>query len=279
MKTVPRQRMFVLMALCLNIASLPLNGQDRTITEKVPPLSVTFAESLQNRLQGVDNELAAIRERTNNTPTDEDRRVLLQRIDRVAREVEQISRDVACIKQQQQAKRPAAESPAASTAIGNAAPSDLQGRLQESAVRCRLTDMTANTPGRPSASAGGQNGLTGGSIIQLEWSKRFDINLTSGGSELIKGKNHFCVEFRDVHNHNLADPGGVQAEATMTIGRVKAMRAVVRLVHAGAGLYCADVSFPLPGSWFITVQHRGPFGSGKAVFATNIRDLAFIDRR
>jgi hypothetical protein len=56
----------------------------------------------------------------------------------------------------------------------------------------------------------------------------------------------------------------------MQIGRVKGMRAVVRLTHIDVGRYCAHVDFPLTGSWFIKVKHIGPSGKGKAVFVATI---------
>lgn len=61
----------------------------------------------------------------------------------------------------------------------------------------------------------------------------------------------------------------------MDAGRIKLIRAVVRISQVGADRYCARVSFPFSGLWSITVRHKDRSGEVKAVFLLRVNGQTF----
>ena len=225
---------------------------------------------LEKRLQEADQELATIREQMSAALTDEAKRALLERIEHLEQRVQQIRREVEVAKRPQQS----------SSAVDNSATSGCcelgdtsagTNNMQfEDRAYCKWGTRNAGLQGMSDSTSVNETCLTGSRVIQSQRLKHLTVDLANDRGQLTRGKNEFCIEFRGALDNRPADPGKVQAEATMEVRGVKAIRAVVRLSQADVGRYCAHVDFPLPGSWAIEVEHKGPSGKGKAVFPATV---------
>jgi hypothetical protein len=107
-------------------------------------------------------------------------------------------------------------------------------------------------------------------VIGSGTTRKFEISLSGDQPRLSRGANTFCIKFRSFQTGEQADPRDVKAEATMSTGRTRLLRAVVRVYRLDVGHYCAHVNLPLPGYWLITVKHGGSHGSGKITFLETI---------
>ena len=108
-------------------------------------------------------------------------------------------------------------------------------------------------------------------IVQSQHRKNLDIDLTSDRGPFALGPNSFCLDFRSTRDGSTIDPGDVRVDFTDTIGKVKAARALARFAQSAAGHYCGQVTLTVPGTWLVTANFDGPFGSGKAVFSQTVK--------
>jgi hypothetical protein len=108
-------------------------------------------------------------------------------------------------------------------------------------------------------------------MVQSQHRKNFDIDLTSDRGPFALGPNSFCLDFRSNRDGTAIDPGEVRVDFTDTIGKVKAARALARFAQSASGHYCGQVTFTVPGTWLVTANFNGPFGSGKAVFTQTVK--------
>lgn len=262
----------LVMTFCfVSLAGPALGAQDQctqAATGTVPSQPSSLS-NLEKRLQDAADELAAVRQQMNTPLTVEARRVLLERTEHLEEELQHIRGDLDSVK----AQRLRSSTTEMSATSGCCVLSDTgtqRRHTQVGGTHCRIMGVNADARNMSAARPAAQACLAGGRIIQLHELKELNISLANDQGQLIRGQNSFCIEFSRVRDGNMADPGEVQAEATMQMGRVKGMRAVVRLTYIDVGRYCARVDFPLAGSWSITVKHNGPSGKGKAVFLATI---------
>ena len=113
--------------------------------------------------------------------------------------------------------------------------------------------------------------LTPSRLIQSQRLRNLAVDLANDRGLLAKGQNEFCIQFRNTLDNSPANPGAVKVEATMAKGKVRAIRAIVKLSRANVNRFCAHVNFPMPGVWTIAVEHAGPLGKGKAVFLATVK--------
>ena len=97
------------------------------------------------------------------------------------------------------------------------------------------------------------------------------VVLTNDHGPFIRGRNNFCLEFKNARDGSAADAGDVRVDFTDSIGRIKAVRAVVRLAHSEVGRYCGQVTLPAAGEWLVTTAYDGPSGKGRAIFAPAVK--------
>lgn len=243
------------------------SSQAATQTEAHASASTAY---LEKRLQEADHEIAAIREQLSASLTDEAKHALLERIEHLDREVQQIKRDVETAKRQQQSSSAvdhSATSGCCELRDTRAGTSNMQ--LEDNA-HCKWGTRNADLQDMADSTSVNETCPVGSRVIQSQRLKHLTVDMTNDRGQLTTGQNEFCIEFRGALDNHPADPGRVQAEATMEVRGVKAMRAVVRLFQAEVGRYCAHVDLPLPGSWSIAVKHKGPLGKGKAVFVATV---------
>lgn len=262
----------LVMASCFASFARPTVGaQDQstqTATETLQSPTSSLA-NLERRLQDAEDELASIRKQMDAPLTVEARRVLLERMEHLEDELQHIRRDLTSVKEQR-LRNSTTETSATSGCCELRGTSTQRGYIPMGGTSCSIIGVNADARSTSSARPVAQTCLASGRIIELHELKDLDISLANEQGQLIRGQNSFCIEFSRVQDGKMADPGEVQAEATMQMGRVKGMRAVVRLTHVDVGRYCAHVNFPMAGSWSITVKHNGSSGKGKAVFVATI---------
>jgi hypothetical protein len=136
----------------------------------------------------------------------------------------------------------------------------------ETMDRCHIVDTTAYTRNAFDAKSAGRKCLTQEKVIESEQLKDLAVDLTNDRGQLSKGPNAFCIRLRRISAKRTPDREEVEAEATMDMGRVKVIRAVVRIAQVDVARYCVHVNFPLSGLWSITVKRKGPSWKEKAVF-------------
>lgn len=262
----------LVIGLCL--VSLPrpvLGAQDQstqaaTGTLPSPPSSLA---NLEKRLQDAEDELASIRQQLNTPLTVEVRRVLLERMEHLGEDLQHIRRGLNSVKEQR-LHNSTTETSATSGCCELRDTSTQHGHTQMGSRSCRIIGVNRDAPSTSVAGAAAQTCLAGGRIIESRELKDLDISLTNDHGQLTRGQNSFCIDFSRLRNGSMTGRAEVQAEATMQMGQVKALRAVVRLSHSAVGHYCAHVDFPSAGLWFITVKYKGSSGKDKAVFIAPI---------
>src|SRR5882724_1834598 len=141
---------------------------------------------------------------------------------------------------------------------------------RETMDRCHIADTTAYTRNAFAAKSTGRKCLNQGRVIESQQLKDLAVDLTNDRGQLSKGQNDFCIRLRRISDNRSPGPEEVETEATMDMGRVKVIRAVVRMALVDVDRYCAHVNFPLSGLWSITVKRKGPSGKEKAVFFATI---------
>lgn len=112
-----------------------------------------------------------------------------------------------------------------------------------------------------------------GAIVATTVSRKlrgFAVNVSSSRSHLETGQNELCIEFKTLAEGLPVNPEMLQVEATLTLGHVKAVLAIVHLSSCVIGCYCGRVKFPWPGSWLITVRYGGHSGKGKVVLQAQV---------
>lgn len=224
-------------------------------------------EHLQERLQAITAEIAAIREQANVPQSPDSQRRLSQRADRVEIDLRHVKDELNALEAREGIEKIAA-SPTRSDCCESAEVHTADERVQmEGTEQCKKANAKATT-GVQSTFVRDAVSATcpTGRVIQSQRAGAFEINLVNNRGLLTKGENEFCIEFRSIRDNNPANPGEVRAEATMAIGQIKAVRAVVRLSRANVDRYCAHVNLSLPGVWTVAVKHRGSLGKGEAVF-------------
>lgn len=263
--SITRTTICLLMCLSLNFAPALLNAQEQNGQAEMqtdPSASPSLAELLK-RSQEAERELASIKEQMRAPLTEEARRALLERMDHLEQKVQQLKRDVEVAKRQQFSSSTAKS---ATTASGCGALRVGNNEVKDVAF-CK---WRRGTPDVQSRSYSSSQSETVSKIIQQQRLKELTVDLANDRGQLGTGPNDFCIEFRSSLDSHPVDPGKVQAEATMELRRVRAMRAVVHLWRADIGRYCAQVDFPMPGSWAIAVEYKGPSGKGRAAFSAQI---------
>lgn len=270
--TTNRTTMCLLMSLFLNFAPPLFSAQEQN-AQAATQTGVRASPSvfqLRKRLQEADQELAAIKSRMSAPLTDEAKRALLERIAYLEQEVQQIERDLEAAKRQE-LNSSALDTFATSGCCELRETSAGTGSTQvEDTAYCKWGTRDPDTQSMSHWISVNETCLTSSRVIQSQRLKNLTVDLANDRGQLTTGRNEFCIEFRGALDNRPADPGEVQAGATMEVRRVKAIRAVVHLFKAGVGRYCGRVDFPLAGSWAIEVAHKGPLGKGKAVFPAKI---------
>jgi len=117
----------------------------------------------------------------------------------------------------------------------------------ETMDRCHIADTTAYTRNAFAAKSAGRKCLTQGRVIESQQLKDLAVDLMNDRGQLSKGPNDLCIRLRRISDNRTPDPEEVEAEATMDMGRVKTIRAVVRIAQVDVDRYCAHANFPLSG--------------------------------
>jgi len=100
-------------------------------------------------------------------------------------------------------------------------------------------------------------------VVASVQSGGFTVRLLAAGGALRQGRNAFTLEFAGAGGR-LVDVGDVHATASMTMpGMVMTGNVEVRRADI-AGRYDATAEFGMSGTWPMTVEWRGPAGSGSA---------------
>jgi len=152
----------------------------------------------------------------------------------------------------------------------------ISAQVEELQKRAELmgTVLDSIRTGTPSLAAGkplSTDSPAGARFVQVQPRKGWSVELTNDRGEFATGQNSFCLDFRNIRDHSMADAGAVHTDFTQAIGQVKAVRAVARLTQTEKGRYCGNVTLPTPGMWLVTANYAGPSGKGKALFAPTVK--------
>lgn len=148
---------------------------------------------------------------------------------------------------------------------GVAAPWHAQRGTQVSGANC----CDASPSSTPVVKSAGVEPL-GNRTIESKPLRDLILSLKNDPGRFVVGQNSFCLEFKKEGTEQPADVGDVQVEFT-TDGRVKVMRAVVRLDQTAAIRYCGQVTLRLNGPWHITVRFERWSDRAKVVFLAIVK--------
>ncbi len=188
---------------------------------------------------------------------------LLQRANEIEKRVGGIKADVASVTQQLRGP----SSPEAKTAAFEKL-DDLQRRVD--VLKAELNTIRMEMRNASAAKTDSPESLTKTRVIQSQRLKDLAVDLTNDRGQFTRGRNNFCIDFRNVRDGSIARTWGVWVDFTNAVGRFKAVRAVARLREAEAGRYCGEVTLPTPGAWLVTAKYDGPSGKGQAVFTPTV---------
>lgn len=269
-----REIVWLFIALCfLSMTSLSSAQNQKTqVATGSQPNRLQTLEKLAKRLQDVSGELASIREQMKGPQSPDSKRKLLERADRVEMELRHLRDELHAV-EERDASTGQAPNAANSGCCESIETETANGRVQmEGRDKCEKADMKAAKMGLQSTLV--REAVSGtclaARVIQSQRVANLAIDQANERGLLTKGQNEFCLQFRNIRDNSPADPGEVRAEATMALGQVKAVRAVVKLSRANVDRYCAHVNFPLSGVWAIAVKHEGRLSKGKTVFLATV---------
>jgi len=264
--------MYLLIGLCfMNLAPTLVAAQRQSYRMAMVTGTHDFPSpaQLRNRVQEADQELSTIREQMSVPLTDDAKRALLERIEHLEREVQQINRNLDAAKRQQM-RSAVVDATATSGCCQLGTNTGVSGMHADNTAYCKRGARNVDVQSMSPSASVKETCLTRSRLIQSKRLRNLTVDLANDRGLLAKGQNDFCIQFRNTLVNSPANPGEVKVEATMAKGKIRAIRAIVKLSRANMDRYCAQVNLPMPGVWTIAVEHAGPLGKGKAVFVAAV---------
>jgi hypothetical protein len=106
--------------------------------------------------------------------------------------------------------------------------------------------------------------------LQRVKSGSLDILVLSPHDALKHGKDSLVLEFRSADG-KLVDVGEVKGGASMSMSGTPMLGSVDVRRGDQTGQYIADTQLDMAGTWRLTLEWKGPGGSGSASFSGNVQ--------
>lgn len=117
------------------------------------------------------------------------------------------------------------------------------------------------------ACGGGSTKLT---ELQRVKSGNLDIVVLSPNEALKHGKDRLVIEFRSADG-KLVDVGEVKGGASMSMSGTPMLGSVDVKRSDQTGQYNAETQLDMAGTWRLTLEWKGPAGSGSTSFSGNVQ--------
>lgn len=223
---------------------------------------------LQQKLEQAEQELDSIKRQTN-LMSPKDRIALAVRVQRLDMEIQQLKKEISALKVKQANEQ--TSSPRSSTVMASNCCNMEEGKEQDGfatlvSYSCHSKQKNMSVSQATARTAPDQGCPRMSAVISSQKARQFEVSLAGDHDRLAHGTNTFCIRFRNPQSGNLADPGDLSVEATISTKRMNFARAVVRITRLTTGHFCARVNFPVSGSWLITVKYQKSQGNGRVVF-------------
>ena len=109
------------------------------------------------------------------------------------------------------------------------------------------------------------------SVVKTVRSGELEIALLADGGVLRQGRSRFAIEFRRAGAAALVDAGDVTGSAAMTMPGMVMPGNLVIEPSGVKGRYEARADFGMAGEWRMTIEWRGPAGSGSVSFEGSVQ--------
>ena len=106
--------------------------------------------------------------------------------------------------------------------------------------------------------------------LQRVKSGSLDIVVLSPNDALKHGKDTLVIEFRSADG-KLVDVGEVKGGASMSMSGTPMLGSVDVRRGDQTGQYVADTQLDMAGTWRLTLEWKGPAGSGSTLFSGNVQ--------
>jgi YtkA-like protein len=106
--------------------------------------------------------------------------------------------------------------------------------------------------------------------VQRVKSGGLDIVVLSPNDALKHGKDTLVIEFRSADG-KLVDVGEVKGGASMSMSGTPMLGSVDVKRGDQTGQYIADTQLDMAGTWRLTLEWKGPAGSGSTSFSGNVQ--------
>jgi len=106
--------------------------------------------------------------------------------------------------------------------------------------------------------------------LQRVKSGGLDIVVLSPNGALKHGKDRLVIEFRS-SDGKLVDVGEVKGGASMSMSGTPMLGSLDVTRGDQAGRYVAETQLDMAGTWRLTLEWRGPAGSGSTSFSGNVQ--------